>query len=123
DRLSIQEGYSYAYSPNTMMCWVAPPARFRPRSTSLRYRFHSAMTGSLGIGLDLNKLSANEKAECAGYVQQYKAIRSTVQNGELYRLVSPRSPHGTALQYVSKDRTQAVLFAFRHSQQYVHPVY
>ena len=79
--------------------------------------------GSLGIGLDLNKLSEEEKAECAAYVKLYKEIRSTVQEGELYRLASPRSPHGTAVQYVNRDQTQAVLFAFRHSQQYVHPVY
>lgn len=123
DRLSIQEGYSYGYLPKAMMCWVAPPARFRPRSTTLRYRFHCAMMGSLGVGLDLNKLTPEQMAECKAYVEQYKQIREAVQDGELFRLASPRSPQGTAVQYVSKDNSQTVLFAFRHSQQFVHPVY
>jgi alpha-galactosidase len=48
----------------------------------------------------------------------YKRIRGTVQMGELYRLLSPSSNDVTANQYVSADGKQAVLFAFRHAQQY-----
>ena len=51
----------------------------------------------------------------------YKRIRSTVQTGNLYRLSSPRTADVTANEYVSSDGKQAVLFAFRHSQQYNTP--
>ena len=51
----------------------------------------------------------------------YKRIRGTVQTGDLYRLFSPRTGDVTANQYVSADGKQAVLFAFRHSQQYDTP--
>jgi alpha-galactosidase len=47
-----------------------------------------------------------------------KRIRATVQTGDLYRLFSPRAGDLTANQYVAADGKQAVLFAFRHSQQY-----
>jgi alpha-galactosidase len=47
-----------------------------------------------------------------------KRIRSTVQLGDLYRLLSPRTNDTTANEYVAKDGKQAVLFAFRHSQEY-----
>jgi alpha-galactosidase len=47
-----------------------------------------------------------------------KRIRDTVQSGNQYRLLSPRSNDTTANEYVSKDATEAVLFAFRHSQEY-----
>ncbi len=48
----------------------------------------------------------------------YKRIRPTVQLGDLYRLLSPRTSDVTANQYVAADGKQSVLFAFRHSQQY-----
>ena len=48
----------------------------------------------------------------------YKRIRATVQAGDLYRLFSPREGDLTANEYVASDGKQAVLFAFRHSQQY-----
>jgi alpha-galactosidase len=48
-----------------------------------------------------------------------KEIRATVQQGNLYRLFSPREGEFTANQYVAQDGKQAVLFAFLHSQQYL----
>jgi alpha-galactosidase len=51
-----------------------------------------------------------------------KEIRATVQQGNLYRLFSPREGEFTANQYVSQDGKQAVLFAFLHSQQYLRPM-
>ena len=41
-----------------------------------------------------------------------------MQEGNLYRLASPREGDVTANQYVSEDGKQAVLFAFLHSQQF-----
>src|SRR5580704_2136802 len=56
DRLSIQDGFSYAYPPGLMMAWVTDsPNWMNNRSTSLEYRFLSSMQGSLGIGANLNK--------------------------------------------------------------------
>jgi alpha-galactosidase len=51
-------------------------------------------------------------------VNLYKRIRETVQFGSLYRILSPRTNDTTANEYVSKDGKEAVVFAFRHSQQY-----
>src|SRR5581483_2770999 len=43
----------------------------------------------------------------------YKEIRPIVQLGNLYRLRSPQAHPFSAVQYVSKDQSEAVLFAFR----------
>ena len=53
---------------------------------------------------------------------EYKAIRASVQQGKLYRLLSPRddSPHA-ATESVSRDGAQAVLFAFLHAGQMKYP--
>ena len=47
-----------------------------------------------------------------------KRIRDTVQFGNLYRLLSSRTNDVTANEYISADGKEAVLFAFRHSQEY-----
>lgn len=124
DRLFIQEGNSYAYVPKSMMAWVTDsPDENNLRETSLKYRFHSAMMYPLGFSLDLNNLTNEEIEEIKMYISKYKEIRHTVQDGDLYRLLSPRSPYGCAVQYVKKDRSQSALFVFRHKQQFREPFY
>ncbi|WP_319633411.1 alpha-galactosidase [Paenibacillus psychroresistens] len=119
DRLSIQEGFSYAYSPHVMMCWVTEsPHSFNGRVLPLSFRFHSAMMGGLGIGVNLKHWTDEEFTEAAVYIEQYKAIRPVVLDGKLYRLSSLREADYAAVQYVSQDGEEAVVFAFLHAQQF-----
>jgi alpha-galactosidase len=121
DRLRIQEGFSYAYTPKAMMAWVTDVPNFNGRSTPLQYRFLVAMMGSLGIGGNLNKWSENDMALAGRMVELYKSIRKTVQEGKLFRLYSPDAGTFSANQYVSEDGRQAVLFAFRSAQDFGYP--
>jgi alpha-galactosidase len=117
DRLAIQDGFSHAYAPAIMMAWVTDsPNYVNRRVTSLEYRFLSSMQGALGIGANLKHWTDADFALAKRLVGEYKAIRVTVQQGNLYRLVSPQkgSPRSATLS-VSDDRRQAVLFAFLHS--------
>jgi alpha-galactosidase len=117
DRLLIQDGFTYAYTPAVMMAWVTDsPNWLNQRSTSLDYRFLSAMQGSLGIGANLSHWNDADFAVAQRLVGEYKKIRGTIQQGRLYRLVSPRagSAHSATVS-VSTDGRQAVLFAFLHS--------
>jgi alpha-galactosidase len=122
DRLKIQEGFTYAYSPKVMMAWVTDVPNMNGRSTPLDYRFLVAMQGSLGIGSNLNKWMQADFDLATKMIAYYKQIRETVQTGSLYRLLSPREGDLTANQYVSQNGKQAVLFAFLHSQQYRNPM-
>ena len=117
DRLTIQDGFTHAYTPATMMAWVTDsPGWANNRTTSLDYRFLSSMQGGLGIGANLNKWTDADFTDAAKMVAAYKTVRQTVQQGDLYRLVRPQDPSGrVANLYVSRDRRQAVLFAFLHS--------
>jgi alpha-galactosidase len=122
DRLKIQEGCSMAYPARAMMCWVADPGFWaKNRRTSLSYRFHSAMMGSLGIGTNLLKWSEEELREAGKLVRRYKEVRDVVQEGDLYRLLSPRGGETTAVQYVSEDRRSSVIFVFRNPHQFLDP--
>jgi len=118
DRLKIQEGFSEAYAAKFMSAWVTDVPNMNGRSTPLWYRFLVAMQGALGIGSNLNKFSDEDTKLATQMVALDKRIRETVQFGSLYRLLSPRTSDTTANEYVSKDGKEAVVFAFRHSQQY-----
>jgi alpha-galactosidase len=123
DRLSIQDGFTYAYTPGVMMAWVTDsPNWVNQRSTSLEYRFLSSMQGSLGIGANLTRWSEQDFQTASRLVADYKSIRMTVQQGRLFRLISPREgSEYSATESVSSDTRQAVLFAFLHSSSMLYP--
>jgi alpha-galactosidase len=119
DRLTIQYGFTEAYTPHVMVAWVTDvPNGIDGRVTPLAFRFLVAMTGSLGIGGNLNKWTDDEVAVANKMISLYKQIRATVQDGKLYRLSSPMASDFSAMQYISRDNQQAVVFAFLHSQQF-----
>lgn len=126
DRLAIQYGCSYAYNAKAMMCWVTDsPNWLNQRKVPLSYRFHSAMMGSLGIGGNLDQWSEEEKEEAASWINYYKEIRSTVQEGLQYRLTPPDGKaQFTAMQYVSQEKDHAVAVLMEHGLTYgPHPVH
>lgn len=113
ERLSIQEGYSLVHSPSTMSCWVTDsPGHLSRRPVPLRFRFHVAMTGVLGIGGTIGRWPDSERAEAAGYVARYRQIRDTVQLGDRYRLGSARHDERFAVCCVAADGAQVALFVF-----------
>lgn len=119
DRLTIQYGFTEAYTPHAMMAWVTDvPNGINGRVTPLSFRFLVAMSGSLGIGGNLNKWTDEEMAVASKMISFYKQIRPTVQDGSLHRLDSPMESDFTAMQYVSQDSQQVVVFAYLHSQQF-----
>ncbi|MFD0959296.1 alpha-galactosidase [Paenibacillus chungangensis] len=119
DRLKIQEGFSYTYAAQSMMCWVTDsPGHANNRSVSLKYRFHAAMMGALGIGGNLNHWSDAELSQAKQWVALYKELRPMIQQGQQYRLLSPRTGSTTAVQYVNHDASESAVFAFLHSQQF-----
>lgn len=119
DRLKIQEGFSYAYCAKIMEAWVTDGLNWlNGRKLSLRYRFHSSMMGNLGIGVDLMKLSEEEKQEAKELISLYKEIRPIIQHGQQYRLLSPRNSKVAAFMYVSEDKAEAILFTFLHSNSF-----
>jgi alpha-galactosidase len=123
DRLLIQNGFTYAYTPGVMMSWVTDsPTWVNQRTLSLEYRFLSSMQGSLGIGANLNKWTPQDFATAKEMIAQYKAIRQTVQRGELYRLISPEhNSEQSVTEYVARDGSEAVTFAFLHSSRELYP--
>jgi alpha-galactosidase len=121
DRLSIQDGFTYAYTPQVMMAWVTDSPHTlegQTRITSLPYRMLSSMQGSLGIGANITKWSPDEMATAKRLIAAYHQVQPTIVQGDLYRLISPRNgSEFSATQTVRQDKGQSVAFAFIHSTQ------
>ena len=117
DRLTQQDGFTYAYTPQVMMAWVTEsPHWLNRRTTSLAYRMLSAMQGSLGIGANITKWTAEETALASRLIAAYHEVQPTIVQGDLYRLMSPRNgSEFSATQTVNRDRSQSVVFLFIHS--------
>jgi alpha-galactosidase len=109
-RLAIQEGFSQIFPANTMEAWVTDMG---PEYYSTEFRFHVSMCGSLGVGGHLVHWGAEKRAEAATLIAQYKQVREIIQFGDCYRLRSPQQSPFSAVQYLSKDQSEGVLFAFR----------
>src|SRR5450432_581597 len=114
DRISMQDGFSYAYTPQIMMAWVTDsPHWLNGRNTSLAYRMLSSMQGSLGIGANLNHWTAEDFATAKRLIASYHAVQKTIVRGDLFRLISPRDGSKfSSTETVSGDKAQAVVFAF-----------
>jgi len=122
DRLTIQDGFTYAYTPQVMMAWVTDsPHWLNGRTTSLTYRMLSAMQGSLGIGANISKWTPDEAALAKRLIAAFHEVQPTIVQGALYRLISPRNgSEFSATQTVNATKTQSVVFAFIHSTQEGH---
>jgi alpha-galactosidase len=119
DRLTMQDGFTYAYTPQVMMAWVTDsPHWLNKRTTTLTYRMLSSMQGSLGIGANISKWSAEEAATAKTLIAAYHQVQPTIVQGDLYRLISPQDgSEFSATQTVRADKGQSVVFAFIHSTQ------
>jgi len=110
DRLFIQYGFLSAMPANTMVSWVTSTTRHQP--ISLSFRFDVSMAGVLGIGNDIRKWTPAEKEIARTKIELYKKIRPIVQQGILYRLVSPFDHNRCALQYNTPGGKLSVVFCY-----------
>src|SRR5690606_2923627 len=64
DRIAIQHGYGQVYPALTMGAWASEsPNPLHGRVTPLRFRFHVAMAGALGLSGNLREWSEQDRAE------------------------------------------------------------
>jgi alpha-galactosidase len=108
-RVFIQWGFSHMFPA----CTIAAHAT-RMRRRPIKFTLDVAMSGTMGVDMDVSRLSEAERTATAAAVALYKNhLRDVVQKGDLYRLVSPYEGPRSALNYVSSDRKRAVLFVYQ----------
>jgi alpha-galactosidase len=107
-RVEMQWDYSYFFPVMALASHVTHWGN-RP----MHFACAVAMSARFGMDLDLTKLSAQDKAVCAGAIAAYKQIRGVTAQGDLYRLEDPHGNYRGALNFVSHNRTRAVVFVFQ----------
>ena len=111
DRLFIQDNYSYIYPIKAMRAWVTDCPNFLSRRIiPMKFRYHSAMMGTLGIGCNILKFSEEEIELSKGLIEEYKNIRHIVQEGDFYRLENNSKNKYKLYQYMNGK--EGLVFAF-----------
>lgn len=104
-RIFIQWGYSHFFPAISMGCHVTDMGK-RP----IKFAFDVAMSGRLGMDMDVEKLTTEDRDFATRAIESYKGIREIVQLGDQFRLESPYRGARSSLMYCHND--EAVLFVF-----------
>ena len=108
-RIKIQWGFSHFFPASAIAAHVTQMGK-RPQ----KFAVDVAMSGALGVDMDVRKLSAADRKALADSIAVYKnSVRDVVEQGDLYRLESPYQGPRAALNYVSEDRARAILFVYQ----------
>ena len=101
-RIFIQWGVSNFFPAVAMASHVSVDTNYQTgRKTPLKLRFDVAMSGRMGMELQPAHMTDEDKAFARRAIADYKLIRPVVQQGDLYRLISPFDKTGYAsLMYV-----------------------
>jgi len=112
-RQFIQYGTSMFYPAQAMCCHVADsPYGLTGTTSKLHFRINTAMAGNLGTEANLLKWKKDEIEVLKNKIKGYKSIRHIIHKGDLYRMESPYTSRRVTFMYVTKDKKEAVLFAF-----------
>lgn len=122
-RLFIQWSTSHFYPAGAMASHIsASPNHQTGRKTPLKFRIDVAMSGRLGLELQPSAMTSDERRQVKAALAEYKTIRPIVQQGDLYRLISPyEGKNATAHMQVSPDKQKAVFFWYRLGSRYDEP--
>lgn len=117
-RVYMQWGTSYFFPAIAMASHIsAAPNHQTSRVIPLKYRIDVAMSGRLGMEIQPKNMTDQEKELCRKAIAQYKQIRPIVQQGNIYRLLSPYDKQGAAsLMYVSDSKDRAVFYWWKTEQ-------
>lgn len=89
-RLKIQYGASMVYPPVWITSHIsASPNHQMDRVTPMSFREHVCQPFNLGYELNLLQMPEDELREVSSQIERYRKIRSYVQFGDFYRLLSP----------------------------------
>lgn len=108
-RVFIQWGFSQFFPACALSDHVT-----RMGNRPIKFTLDVALSGTLGLDLDVDKLKPAERAAISAAIQLYKeTLRDIVYQGDLYRLASPYQGPRSAISYVTPDAARAALFVYQ----------
>lgn len=113
DRIFIQWGTTHFFPPIGLASHVSVvPNHNTQRTTPLKFRFDVAMAGKLGMDLQPKDMTADEKEFSKNALREYNALKHIVQDGDLYRLLSPYENNRVAFMYTLPNQREALVFSY-----------
>lgn len=110
ERTKIQYGTSFFYPISTVGSHVsAVPNHQTGRITPIETRAVTAMAGSFGYELDLNKISDEEKQAVKSQIVNFKKYNHIIHNGLYYRISNPMKDEVAVWEYVSEDKSEVLV--------------
>ena len=118
ERLYIQWSLSKFFPAKTMGSHVTN----WNKKTSVKFRTDVCSSCKLGFDIDLKPLKGTaDYTFVQQAVKNWTRLKPVILDGDQYRLVSPYETDHSALNYVSKDKSHAVLFAYNLHPRYKEP--
>lgn len=118
ERLYIQWSLSKFFPAKTMGSHVTN----WNKNTSVKFRTDVCSSCKLGFDIDLKPLKGTaDYTFVQQAVKNWTRLKPVILDGDQYRLVSPYETDHSALNYVSKDKSHAVLFAYNLHPRYKEP--
>ncbi len=113
ERVGIQYGTSIPYPLSAASCHVSVTAHGMQRDGQNRSKAAIAHLGPTGYELDSSLLTDEDRERIIAEINEYKTISELILKGDLYRTESPFEGNNFTETIVSKDKTRAVLTAYR----------
>jgi len=116
-RILIQWGSLNFFPSNMLAAHVGSAySKYTQRLIPIKFRFDVASMCRLGMEMVPSQLNDVEREYAKRAIAEYKVIRPVVQQGDLYRLISPYEgdKNFTSLMYVNEAKNRAVVFVYRH---------
>lgn len=113
NRVYIQWGFSQFYPAVTICNHVTSWGK-----QSIKFRTDVAMMDKLGFDINIGQLKEDELKYCQDAVANYKRLSGVIQQGDLYRLISPYDDNRAVIMYVDGAKSKSVLFSYT-----LHPLY
>ena len=112
ERVRIQRGLSYFFPPIVVGSHVGPSiAHQTNRRLSLPFQCAVALTGHMGMEMDLRDLSPEELSMLQRWIARYKQHRSLIHSGVIRRLQTD-DPAIYAHAVISPERGRFLVFVF-----------
>ena len=115
-RIYIQWGALNFYPSNMLAAHVCSAQnKYTQRRTPLKFRFDVASMCRMGMEMVPADFNDAERAYAKRAISEYKRLRTTIQQGDLYKLVSPYEGRRdyASLMYVEPTKEKAVVFIYR----------
>lgn len=113
DRIFIQYGSTMMYPACVMSCHVSNRNNLAEDDRLVDFAYKVAMQGVLGYEFDITTLSDKARATISEQIRNYRRYEHIIENGDLYRLMSPYDDGKSAFYYITEERDEILVFFYQ----------